>query len=481
MFSWKNSLLCFLKNSSPSLTATATCTDRSNSNVTPSFEKGEEKEGTLLPIPRFYFKKRTPSELKLRVRKEARTRFLEKKADQLLDETDYEQLWETIYDHRTKPFDPQQERLDYASYCEVARSVPKKAQVYMKPSTFLLFPRDTLGRISARALFRYIMRKVRLAQLRISLGCYDEIGQGFLREQDLENYVYEQIPSLPQLQGLEFDFYPYYVFTAVRKFIFFLDPTRKGKVKITDLMSSPILREFNMLRRATNTSSNSSLPSSFSSHTSSTSSNHMSNASSSTLSSSSSSSSSNVKNWFSAKSALEIYAAYLALDVDHNGMLSKREFMHYNNGSLSSVFVDRLFQEYRMYESPDTGEMEMDYKTFLDFALAMENKNSPEALHYFWKIFDLQHVGYITVFTLNYFFRAIVQKMSETYGHDVEIADVVSNEIFDMVKPTEAHKITLQDLIRARVGGTVVSILSDVNAFWKYDNREVLVHNTEVA
>lgn len=49
-----------------------------------------------------------------------------------------------------------------------------------------------------------------------------------LPAQDLENYVFEQIPQMAQLSDLEKDFYPYYVFTAVRKFVFFLDPMKKG-------------------------------------------------------------------------------------------------------------------------------------------------------------------------------------------------------------------------------------------------------------
>lgn len=44
------------------------------------------------------------------------------------------------------------------------------------------------------------------------------------------------------------DFHPYYVFTAVRKFMFFLDPLRKGKIRLTSLAASPILHEFNALR-----------------------------------------------------------------------------------------------------------------------------------------------------------------------------------------------------------------------------------------
>ena len=46
--------------------------------------------------------------------------------------------------------------------------------------------------------------------------------------QDLENYILELIPTLPQLNCLEESFYSFYVCTAVRKFFFFLDPLRTG-------------------------------------------------------------------------------------------------------------------------------------------------------------------------------------------------------------------------------------------------------------
>jgi hypothetical protein len=49
------------------------------------------------------------------------------------------------------------------------------------------------------------------------------------------------------------------------------------------------------------------------------------------------------------------------------------------------------------------------------------------------------------------------------------------NEIFDMVRPRDPYKITLQDLIDSRVGHTVVGILTDVHCFWQYDNREALI------
>lgn len=46
-----------------------------------------------------------------------------------------------------------------------------------------------------------------------------------------------------------------------------------------------------------------------------------------------------------------------------------------------------------------------------------------------------------------------------------------------MVKPKDPYKITLQDLVNSCQGDIVTSILIDLNGFWTYENREVLVAN----
>lgn len=47
----------------------------------------------------------------------------------------------------------------------------------------------------------------------------------------MENYIAELIETLPQLNSLDKSLRSFYVCTAVRKFFFFLDPLRTGKIK----------------------------------------------------------------------------------------------------------------------------------------------------------------------------------------------------------------------------------------------------------
>ena len=88
------------------------------------------------------------------------------------------------------------------------------------------------------------------------------------------------------------------------------------------------------------------------------------------------------------------------MDKDQNGLLSKSELAQYSGSGrqpmrLTTAFIDRVFEEITTYQVGSNGigggggsrrEGEMDYKTFLDFVLAMENKNTREGLQYLWKL-----------------------------------------------------------------------------------------------
>lgn len=105
------------------------------------------------------------------------------------------------------------------------------------------------------------MRKTWLQQSRIGLSLYDAAGQGYLLEkvskvtlegsellnclgfQELDMYIAELMPTLAHLDSLEESFHSFYLCTAVRKFMFFLDPMRFGKIRISDVLASGFLED----------------------------------------------------------------------------------------------------------------------------------------------------------------------------------------------------------------------------------------------
>lgn len=152
-------------------------------------------------------------------------------------------------------------------------------------------------------------------------------------------------------------------------------------------------------------------------------------------------------------------------------MLNKEELAGYGTGTLTKVFMDRVFQECLTYDG------EMDYKTYLDFVLAMENRHEPQSLQYLFRILDINNKGYLDTFCLNYFFRAIQEQMT-FHGQEPVPFEDVKDEIFDMVRPADPYKITLQDSVSCGQGDTMISILIDLNGFWTYENREAMAADT---
>ncbi|XP_066999650.1 serine/threonine-protein phosphatase 2A regulatory subunit B'' subunit gamma [Anabrus simplex] len=400
-------------------------------------EEEIEADKSYAAIPKFYYKLPKPEEvLGQKLREEARAIFLQRRGRLLLNNNELKALWVLLENHHSPPASDEDQLINYQDFMEVAAQGGPKCKIYFTPQVFAKLQHgDPHGRINIMALFNYIMRKVWYHQTRIGLSMFDVIGQGYLRELDLENYILELIPTLPQLEGLEKSFHSFYVCTAVRKFLFFLDPLRTGKVRIQDILACSFLDDLLELRDV-------DLPKDLQD-----------------------------SNWFSAPSALRVYGQYLNLDKDHNGMLNREELSGYGTGTLTKVFMERVFQECLTYDG------EMDYKTYLDFVLAMENRQEPQSLHYLFRILDVHGKGYLDTFTLNYFFRSIQEQMT-MHGQEPVSFEDVKDEIFDMVKPTDPTRITLQDLINCGQGDTMVSILIDLNGFWTYENREAMTSDS---
>ena len=202
-------------------------------------------------IPQFYFKlPKNNDSLGQKLREEARTLFLQKKSKELLDNNELKLLWSLLEKHHTPPVIGDEQFINYENYCKVAKIAGEKFKKYLTASTFarLVSVSSCSGKISIMSLFNYAMRKVWLQQTRIGLSLYDYTGQGFLTETDLESYILELIPSFPQLEGLEKSFHSFYVCTSVRKFFFFLDPLRTGRIRIRDILTCNFLDDLLELR-----------------------------------------------------------------------------------------------------------------------------------------------------------------------------------------------------------------------------------------
>ncbi|KAJ3314585.1 Serine/threonine-protein phosphatase 2A regulatory subunit B'' subunit gamma [Boothiomyces sp. JEL0838] len=317
--------------------------------------------------------------------------------------------------------------ISYKKFKIVREKVLPKLRPYFTAKHFLGFKQTDKKLISASDFMEFIFKTNLLMEGYDSLSDYGQTYDGFVTEDELQLYIEDLIPSLC-LRPQSAQFRKFYLCNCVKKFTFFLDKNRNGRMKIMNIVLSPIFVELMELKDL-------SLSQELQDN-----------------------------NWFSTSVSMRVYGEFIRLDTDKNGMLSRKELARYRNGNLTRAFLDRLFAEMQTYGG------EMDYMGYLDFVLAIENLDTPEAMAIIFPILDVKKDGFLDESTISYFVKDVVIRMFAANLDAIPKSDVV-NEIFDMVNPKVKHYITLKDLQTCGVGGAVLDILTDFTGFHSYDNR----------
>ncbi|GMP76670.1 hypothetical protein CsSME_00033251 [Camellia sinensis var. sinensis] len=281
------------------------------------------------------------------------------------------------------------------------------------------FEKDESGRIAILPFYLYVMHTVSLTQARIDMSELDEDSDGFLQPHEMEVYIRGLIPNLAQLRDMPAAFFQMYCRIAAHKFFFFCDPHRRvyfaEKGCIKKILLSNYLQELMELHQESEEEVTDI---------------------------------EQAENWFSLTSAQRICDMFLALDKDMNGTLSKQELREYVDGTLTDIFIERAFDEHVRHGKTGGGNArEMDFESFLDFVLALENKDTPEGLTYLFQCLDLRGRGYLTTTDIHTLFRDVHQKWIEGGNYELCIEDVRD---WDMVKPSDPLRITLADLLACK-------------------------------
>eukprot|EP00249_Psilotum_nudum_P016465 c25839_g1_i1 orf=428-1771(+) len=380
-----------------------------------AFKSRQQQNAELGSIPTFYRKKPSDGSIGSKVQRLARFKFLKKQAEQLLNADDLDTMWVCLRENCVVDDATGAEKMNYEDFCHIAtvctEQIGSKCRRFFCPSNFMKFEKDEFGRIAILPFYLYVMRTVSLTQARIDMSELDEDADGFLQPQEMEAYIRGLIPNLAQLRDTPAPFLPMYCRIAARKFFFFCDSHRRGKLCIKKVLLSNCLAELMELHQEVEDEV------------------------------------AEGENWFSLNSAQRI-----------------------------CVFDEHVK---RGKNSGGNGR-EMDFESFLDFVLALENKDTPEGLAYLFHCLDIHGRGYLTTADIHTLFRDVHQKWIEGGNYDLCIEDV-RDEVWDMVKPQDPLRITLADLLACRQGGTVASMLTDVRGFWAHDNRENLLQDEEEA
>jgi len=139
---------------------------------------------------------------------------------------------------------------------------------------------------------------------------------------------------------------------------------------------------------------------------------------------------------------------------------------------LTAVTIRRIFDEYITYPPPH----EMDYKMFLDLILALDNKTTAQSMAYFFRLLDIDRTGRIGPSNVNYFYSE-VRAALKANGYDAPPPASVVIEVSDILSCNDIRGPCFADFVSSGQGHTVLSLLTDANEFWLYDNRESLMQS----
>nr|GME00463.1 probable serine/threonine-protein phosphatase 2A regulatory subunit B'' subunit TON2 [Ipomoea batatas] len=332
------------------------------------FKEKQQKNQESGKIPTFYKKKPEEGSISQRVQRLAKYRFLKKQSDLLLNADDLDSMWVCLRENCVIDDATGAEKMNYEDFCHIAsvctEQIGPKCRRFFSPSNFMKFEKDESGRIAILPFYLYVMRTVSLTQARIDMSELDEDSDGFLQPHEMEGYIRGLIPNLAQLRDMPAAFVQMYCRIAAHKFFFFCDTNRRGKACIKKILLSNCLQELMELHQESEEEVT-----------------DMEQA----------------ENWFSLTSAQRICDMFLALDKDMNGTLSKQELREYADGTLTDIFIERVFDEHvRRGKIGGGNTREMDFESFLDFVLALENKDTPEGLTYLFRCLDLNVRGFLT-------------------------------------------------------------------------------------
>ena len=165
------------------------------------------------------------------------------------------------------------------------------------------------------------------------------------------------------------------------------------------------------------------------------------------------------RDYFSYNHFYVIWCLFWELDEDEDSHLTKDDLLRYGSYGLSSRVVDRIWA--LRHEASKPG---MSYSDFVYFLLAEEDKQTSPALTYWFHVLDIDGDGYLSASDMRWFYEELMSRL-EAMNEEIVSFDELSNELFDIVRPSLRGRVSLAELRRSKLGFNFVSALTNVRKY----------------
>jgi hypothetical protein len=268
---------------------------------------------SLENAPRLSVKPMDRQPLNRKLRKVAIDHRLSRVEPQYITQEDLDIIKSAVLAHSMKTKDGH--FLSFAGYQRVQVALPKRMHWLCSTTNFALFPKDSTLCINAERFMDFVRRSMYVMDALFTMVNYARTSEEFITEDEMQEYIEDMIPQL-ELPKMNPTATKFYVCHALRKFTFFHDKMRQGKMSIEKVAFSSTMAEFLELRES-----------------------HL--LPKEALNS----------NWFSPQMFSQYYSEFMRMDANKNGTLSRKELTTFREGNLTRTFLDRVFQSVQLYNS----------------------------------------------------------------------------------------------------------------------------------
>eukprot|EP00796_Vickermania_ingenoplastis_P011183 gene11183-7760_t len=179
--------------------------------------------------------------------------------------------------------------------------------------------------------------------------------------------------------------------------------------------------------------------------------------------------------FFSYEHFYVLYCRFWKLDTDRDMLLSPQDLMRYApEDAMNPLVVQRVFagagRRVRC-----TVKNRIGYEDFVWFCLSEEDKSTPPAIRYWFKVLDLDEDGILSAYEIRTFYEATTAKAAQYLPDQVTFENAIC-QVFDMLRCNEYRWLTLSDLLAEPVASYVaLNMITSIIKFIQFECKDPFV------